>query len=121
MHIMQHMLLCVREFGTDPWLNEHLAYVALPDAIRGMGIPRRCSHFERNDHGELSWYRFPDRDQLQTLCKEDVQRTLNETMHAADVQQTVKGGDSDIRAYQSFNPTLDAVEGQQPVTKVTGL
>lgn len=107
MHILQHVLLCVRELGTDDWCNEHLAYVTLPDAIRGMGVPRRCSHFERNEQGDVSWYRYPNREQLRTICPSDVMGTLAETSHAADIRQTVKGGDTDIAMYRCANPTLE--------------
>lgn len=86
MHILQHVLLCVRELGTDDWNDEHLAYVTLPDAMRGLGVPRRCSHFERNGHGDTSWYRYPSRERLRTICRSDVMNTLAETSHAAEVR-----------------------------------
>lgn len=108
MHILQHVLLCVRELGTDNWNDEHLAYVTLPDAMRGLGVPRRCSHFEMNGHGDTSWYRYPSRERLRTIRRSDVMDTLAVTSHAAEVRQSVKGGDTDIAMYRRTNPTLGA-------------
>lgn len=110
MHVLQHVLLCIREFGTDDWCDRHLAYVTLPDAMRGMGVPRRCSHFERNGHGDTSWYRYPSRERLRTICRSDVMRAFQETCHAAEVRQTVKGGDTDIAMFRRTNQTLGMTE-----------
>lgn len=60
MHIVQHLLLCIRTCGPEIAHEPIIAYVAMPDAIRAYGVSRASSHFTYNDkHDDIAWLAYP--------------------------------------------------------------
>ena len=105
MHIIQHVLLCVLELWDTGWCDGHLAYVTVPDAMRGLGVPRPCTHFERGPLG-ASWYAYPTEERLREVDADTVARTLPDTSHLASDAASVKGDDTDLSEFARTNAAL---------------
>lgn len=97
------MLLLQHVFSlliTEDWeySKKHLAAVLYPDAIRGFGCPRQCSHFETGDvnQRDVSYWDMPtslgvDIDVIQTV--------LNNKSHLAEYRPCVIGELTDLNTF----------------------
>ena len=69
---LQH-IICnyIRCEGNMEQFKRELPYCILPDAIRAYLGRREYSHFEINPEGtDISWYKYPNPEDLKTLTKE---------------------------------------------------
>ena len=103
---LQHVMAAlIAAKGNKQWLEEHLAPLIYPDAIRAYSGPRQFSHFEESPDGsDVSWWEMPA--DLKHLTRESVKESLEKHAHKAWDKQMPFGEKTHIDVFLAHNQHL---------------
>lgn len=100
-HVMSAM---ISSHGDRKWMDEHMAALVFPDAVRAYSGPRPYTHFERSSDGQdVSWWRMPV--DMKSVNMESVAESLTNS-HLATYRPCVIGEQTDIEAFREHNGHL---------------
>ena len=98
MLLLQHILVTKLIYKKDKEFYKILPWVILPDAIRGLGIPRACSHFEKSQiSNKHSFLTYPT--EIKNLSIKD----LNDSYYIASNLPCAIGEEISIKEYELCN------------------
>lgn len=109
MKSIQHIMCDIYNSKGDKSKQSNVAALIYPDAIRGYGLPRPITHFEKASYGknDVSYLKFYP--SMKDFTADKVEAYVKENSYLAPVAKCVIGENTDIDVFKKYNSHLPKI------------